>query len=49
MNHPLGYDQRQRHAAHWCLLCCRREVFSTHPEAGCPWCPLAPQREDQRT
>jgi len=33
-----GYDQNQRHAAHLCWLCCRREVFTTDYTLGCITC-----------
>jgi len=32
------YDEWRIAAKHLCWLCCKREVFSTNPEAGCIAC-----------
>lgn len=50
----LGYDQRQKHAAHICWLCCRRESVRHASGARLPLLPegdrvsLQPYYEDAR-
>lgn len=34
----MTYDQLQEGAVEITWLCCRRTVFSTHPDTGCAAC-----------